>query len=108
MTIHQTILELAAKNDSSLYLKWLDKCKHMPSELTPLLELIVLRWQTDISKDEAEEIYVMLLKEFGTNEAPDTKQKVREHLCSGAYSITSVLYLAWRKYHVKKLVLVYF
>jgi hypothetical protein len=61
----------------------------MPSKLTPLLELIVLRWQTDVSKEEAEEINVMLQKEFGTNEAPDTKQKVRGYLCSGTNIITN-------------------
>jgi hypothetical protein len=78
ITVHQTIAELAAKSKSSLYQKWLHKCKYLPSEVTPLLELILSRWQPDVSREEAEEIYLTLLKEFGTNEAADTKQKVRK------------------------------
>jgi hypothetical protein len=50
----------------------------LPLEVTPLLELILSRWQPDVNREEAEEIYFTLLKEFGTNEAADTKQKVRE------------------------------
>lgn len=87
VTVHQTVAELAAKNDPSLYLKWLYQCKHMLSERIPLLELIILRWHTDVSKEEVEEINVTLQKEFGTSEAPDTKQKVREYLCNGTNSI---------------------
>jgi len=73
----------------------------LPSEFAPLLELIVLRWKTDVSKEEAEEIYVTLFKEFHTNEEPDTEQKVREYMCS---SIT-ITFGVWRKYHHKKLAL---
>jgi hypothetical protein len=75
-TVHQTVAELSAKNAPSLYLKWLHSCKYLPSEHTPLLELILLRWRSDVSKEESEDIYVTLLKEFGTREVPNAKQKV--------------------------------
>jgi hypothetical protein len=75
---HQTVVELAAKSNPALYLKWLHKCKYLPVEVTPLLELILSRWQPDVDGEEAEDIHFALLKEFGTNEATDTKQKVRE------------------------------
>jgi hypothetical protein len=78
IAVHQTTAELAAKSKLSLYLKWLHKCKYLPLEVTPLLELILSRWQPDVSREEAEEIYFILLKEFGTNETADTEQKVRE------------------------------
>jgi hypothetical protein len=59
-------------------LKWLHSCKYLPSECTPLLELILLKWQSDVSKEESEDIYVTLLKEYGTKEMPNTKQKVKD------------------------------
>jgi hypothetical protein len=76
--VHQTVAELAAKSKSAMYMKWLHKCKYLPLEVTPLLELILSRWQPDITREEAEEIHFTLSKEFGTNETADTKQKVRE------------------------------
>jgi hypothetical protein len=78
IVVHQTVTELAAKSKSALYLKWLHKCKCLPLEVTPLLELILSRWQPDVNREEAEEIYLTLLNEFGTNETADTRQKVRE------------------------------
>ena len=80
--MHQTVAELSAKNEPPLYLKWLHNCKCLPSEHTPLLELILLRWQSDVSKEESEDIYVTLLKEFGTREVPNTKQKVIKRVYS--------------------------
>lgn len=76
ITVHQTIAELTAKSKSSLYLKWLHKCKYLPLEVTPLLELILSRWQPDFNREETEEIYFTLLKEFGANETADTNQKL--------------------------------
>jgi len=78
--VHKTLAELSAKNEPTLYLKWLHSCKYLPSEYTPLLELILLRWQSEVSKEESEDIYVTLLKEFVTREVPNTKQKVIKHV----------------------------
>ena len=84
-TVHQTVAELSSKNEPSLYLKWLHSCKYLPSEHIPLLELISLRWQSDVSEEESEDVYVTLLKEFGTREVPNTKQKVKEHVYSSLF-----------------------
>lgn len=89
-TVHQTLAELSAKNEPSLYLKWLHSCKYLPSEHTPLLELVLLRWQSDVSKEESENVYATLLKEFGTREVPNTKQKVIKCV----YSL-HLLHLLW-------------
>jgi hypothetical protein len=88
--VHQTVAELSAKNEPTLYLKWLHSCKYLPSERTPLLELILLRWQSDVSKEESEDIYVTVMREFGTREVPNTKQTVMKHVYSPL-----LLYLAW-------------
>jgi hypothetical protein len=89
-TVHQTVAELSAKNEPTLYFKWLHSCKYLPSEHTPLLELILLRWQSDVRKEESEDIYVTLLKEFGTKGVPSTKQKVIKHVYS-----SHLLHLLW-------------
>jgi hypothetical protein len=79
-TVYQTVAELSAKNEPSLYFKWLHSCRDLPSEHTPLLELILLRCQSDVSKEESEDVYVTLSKEFGTRELPNTKQKVKKRV----------------------------
>jgi len=96
--VHQTVAELSAKNEPTLYLKWLHSCKYLPSEHTPLLELILLRWQSDVTKEESEDIYVTLLKEFGTRDVPNTKQKVIKPVCSPL-----LLHLPWHSGKVSDL-----
>ncbi|XP_069679265.1 gem-associated protein 5 [Periplaneta americana] len=75
-TAHKTLAELSVLSERSLYQKWLHECKDLPSEHTPLLELIKTSCQASISEEETREIYMMLLKEFGENENPDTKEKL--------------------------------
>jgi len=89
-TVHHTVAELSAKNEPTSYFRWLHSCKYLPSEHTPLLELILLRWQSDVSKEESEDIYDTLLKEFGTRGVPNTKEKVIKHVYS-----PQLLHLLW-------------